>query len=153
VLAPALAASLAVIVYQSAVVVPRLKSEAQMAQVQTPAVLKALVLANAGARGDSTATITTPRHGAYLLSVDIPPSPGALRYRCSLYSPAGALLWHVDISPQEARDAVTIEVPVSATSEGVNELRVQAISSSSSQPGGDTLENLASYRYTLKFEK
>ena len=152
VLAPALAACLAVIVYQSAVLVPHLKADAtaQTAQVQAPSLLEPLVLANAGARGDSVAEIKAPRQGVYLLSVDIPPSPRAIRYRCSLYSPAGVQQWHIDISPQQARDAVTIQVPVMTTAEGMNELRIQAISSP--QPGSDTLVDLAAYRYRLTFK-
>jgi hypothetical protein len=150
VLAPALAACLAIIVYQSVVVQPRMRSE--LAELQTPAVLNPLVLANAGARGSSTNTvpeIAAPRHGSYLLSVDIPPATDVTGYRCSLYSPAGALVWHVDISPQQARDAVTIQVPVMTASEGIHELRVQSISSS--RAPDDTLVDLARYRYKLDF--
>ena len=150
VLAPALAACLAVIVYQSAFVLPRLKAQtgAQVAQAQVPEVVESLVLANAGARGGSVAEIVAPRYGVYLLSVDIPPSPGARLYRCSLYAPSGTPVWHIDITPQQARDAVTIQVPSSTSSEGMNELHVQSVTSS--QLGGDRLVDLATYRYKVK---
>jgi hypothetical protein len=151
VLAPALAACLAVIVYQSAVLLPHMHSE--IAESQTPTVLAPLVLANAGARGgsaDAVPEIKAPRHGFYLLSVDIPPAAGASAYRCTLYSPAGAPVWHVDVSPQQAHDAVTIQVPVMTTDEGINELRVQEVAAS-----GSTGENgsLATYKYRLSFLK
>jgi hypothetical protein len=150
-LGPALAACLAVIVYQSAVLIPHLKADAgiQVAQAQAPSVLEPLMLANAGARGDSTAEITALRQGVYLLSVDIPPAPGALRYRCSLVSASGVQQWHVDVSAQQAKDAVVIQVPVAAAGEGLNELHVQSVSPSAT--GGDTLVDLATYRYRLKF--
>ena len=153
VLAPALAACLAIVVYQSAFVLPRLKAQtgAQVAQAQMPEVLETLVLANAGARGGSVPEIVAPRNGIYLLSVDIPPSPGARLYRCSLNGPTGTQVSHVDISPQQARDAVTIQVPSSTRSEGMNELHVQSVTSS--QSGGDTLVDLATYRYRVKLAK
>jgi hypothetical protein len=149
-LAPALAACLAIIIYQSAVLLPGLRAE--IAESQTPTVLAPLTLANAGARGDAVTEIRVPRHGFYALSVDIPPATNAVSYRCSLYSPAGALLWHVDVSPQQAHDAVTIQVPSSTTQEGMNELRVQSV-----QPAQDVTKDslvlLASYRYKVSFGK
>ncbi|MEO6803792.1 MAG: zf-HC2 domain-containing protein [Granulicella sp.] len=147
ILVPALAACLAVIVYQSAILQPHLRSE--LAELQTPAVINPLVLANAGARGGSTdllAKVVAPRHGSYLLSVDIPPAAGVSGYRCSLYSSGGALIWHLDISPQQAHDAVTIQVPTMMAA-GIRELRVQGISSSGAPEGG--LIDLARYRYEL----
>jgi hypothetical protein len=149
VLAPALAACLMVIVYQTAVLVPRMRT--QLAESQAPAVLQSLVLANAGARGDSVPEIVAPRHGYYLLSVDIPPAANVSGYRCSLYSLAGAVVWHVDVAPGQVRDAVMIQVPVMTAHEGMNELHVQGIAS---YPGtGDTLVDLATYRYKLSFGK
>lgn len=148
ILVPALAACLAVIVYQSAILQPQLRSE--LAELQTPVVINPLVLANAGARGgstDSLAEVVAPRHGSYLLSVDIPPAAGVSGYRCSLYSSGGALIWNLDISPQQARDAVTIQVPVLTATAGIRELRVQGISSSETPEGG--LIDLARYRYKL----
>jgi hypothetical protein len=148
ILVPALAACLAVIVYQSAIVQPRMRSE--LAELQTPSVINPLVLANAGARGgptDSVAEVVAPRNGFYLLSVDIPPAPGVSGYRCSLYSSGGALIWNLDISPQQAHDAVTIQVPVLTATAGIRELRVQGISSSGVPDGG--LIDLARYRYKL----
>jgi hypothetical protein len=152
ILAPALAACLAVMVYQSSVLLPRMRAE--VAESQTPSVLTPLVLANAGARGgstDSIANVVAPRHGFYLLSVDIPPAVDASSYRCSLYSPTGALVWHIDVSPQQARDAVTIQVPVMTADAGINELRVQSIPSARAKDS--TLVDLARYRYKLNFSK
>ena len=149
VLVPALAACLMVVVYQSAVVVPRMKTE--IAKDEAPAVLNSLLLANAGARGDSTvAQVVAPAHGFYLLSVDIPPAAGATSYRCSLYSPSDKLLWQVDVSPQQARDTVMIQVPVMTTQGGMDELRVQGVLSSPGQ--GDTLVDLARYKYKLTLQ-
>jgi hypothetical protein len=150
VLVPALAACLLVIVYQSAVVMPRMKTE--MAETQVPTVLNSTVLANAGARGgNAVAEVVAPAHGFYLLSVDIPPAAGATSYRCALYSPSAALVWHIDVSAQQARDTVTIQVPVMTAQEGMNELRVQGVVSSQGQ--ADKLVDLARYTYKLTFTK
>lgn len=151
-LVPALAACLAVIVYQSAVLLPGLRSE--VAASQTPSVLEPLTLANAGARGDAVTEIHVSRHGFYALSVDIPPDANATAYRCTLYSPSGAVLWHVDVSPKEAHNAVTIQVPAATAQEGMNELRVQSVTSGNVVSGSamkDSLVLLASYRYKLTF--
>jgi len=153
VLVPALAACLLMIVYQSAVVMPRMKTE--MAETQVPAVLNSTVLANAGARGGNTVTeVVAPAHGFYLLSVDIPPAAGATSYRCALYSsysPSATPVWHVNVSAQQARDTVTIQVPVMTAQEGMNELRVQGVVSSQGQ--ADKLVDLARYKYKLTFTK
>lgn len=152
VLVPALAACLAVIAYQSAFVMPHLRAaaEGQIAMADTPTVVHRLVLANAGARGDSTATIIAPRHGVYLLTVDIPPSSDARLYRCSFVSPTGKLLGHIDLTPQQIHDAVTIQIPAGTAEEGINELLIQSISS---QSNDDRLVELATYHYQLTFAK
>lgn len=151
-LGPALAACLAVIVYQSTVLLPRLHTE--LAQAETPTVINPVVLANAGARGGPNSAVTevvAPSRGFYLLAVDIPPAAGASAYRCSLYSPGGDLVWHVDVSPQQARDSVMIQVPVTTAREGVNELRVQSVIASDGKDA--KLNDVTKYRYKLSFAK
>jgi hypothetical protein len=153
-LAGALAACLALIVYQSAIVFPRLRSEAaiQVAEEKMPTILTPLMLANAGARGDVVlGQVSASRRGVYLLSIDIPPFHGALRYRCSLFSSSGTMLSQVDVSPQQARDAVVIQVPAKDAQEGTNEVRVQALTAPESSSG--TLVDLATYRYRLTLTK
>ena len=146
ILAPALAVALCVIAYQSAILLPRVQS--QLAEARTPALLDTLVLANAGPRGDGPPVeITASADGSYLLSVDLPPSPGATSYRCTLYGPTGALIWHTpDIPILENRDSVTIKVPAAATGPGEDHLVVQAVDSSN----GGKLVDLATYRYDLR---
>ncbi len=149
VLAPALAACLVVIGYLSAVVLPGMRAE--LARNEQPMLVEPLVLANAGARGDTVPEIAASQHGSYALAVDIPPAAGATLYRCTLYTEAGAALWHVDVPAERARDAVTIQVPAGAAKEGLQELRVENITAA--QPGGDRLVPLASYRYRVLFAK
>ena len=152
-LAPALAACLLVVAVESFILVPGMRRE--IAQVETPSVLNNLVLANAGARGDSVAEIVAPQHGAFMLSVDIPGRSGFSGYLLSLYSPLGAMVWQTKISPQQAIDAVLIHVPTDITKAGLNTLLVQGLSSGSSgiEGAGGKLEDLARYKFQLNVSK
>jgi hypothetical protein len=45
------------------------------------------------------------------LLVDIPTEDRFSSYTCLLYSPSGSLSWRVEVSPQQAKDTVSIRVP------------------------------------------
>lgn len=149
VLGPAVAACLLVIAVQTLVLMPKMRHE--LAQAQTPAVLNSLVLANAGARGDSVAEIAAPQHGSFLLSVDIPGRSEFTSYQCSLYSPAGTLVWQTAISPQQVSDAVLIHMPTDKTEAGLNTLVVQGLTVGDGS--GGKLVDLARYAFQLKVQK
>ena len=148
-LAPALAACLLVIGVQSFILLPGLKRE--VARVETPSVLNNLVLANAGARGDTLPEISASQHGAFLLSIDVPGRSEFSGYLFSLYSPAGAVVWQTKISPRQASDTVLIHVPTDATKEGLNTLLIQGLPSIDNS--GGKLEDLARYRFQLNVSK
>ena len=148
-LAPALAACLLVMGVESFILVPAMRRE--VARVETPSVMNNLVLANAGARGDSVAEIAAPQHGAFQLSVDVPGRSGFSGYLLSLYSPSGAMVWQAKISPEQATDAVLIHVPTGITKEGLNTLLVQGLPSVDGS--GGKLEDLARYRFQLNVSK
>jgi hypothetical protein len=148
-LAPALAACLLVMGVESFILLPGMRRE--ITRVETPTVLNNLVLANAGARGDSVAEITAPQHGAFLLSVDIPTRSEFLSYLCSLYSPTGALVWQTKVLPHQATDTVLIHVPTNITKQGLNTLLIQGLRSADTS--GGKLEDLARYRFQLNVSK
>jgi hypothetical protein len=110
-------------------------------------VLNPLVLANAGARGDSIPEILAPEHGSFVISVDVPATAGFSSYRGSLYAPDGSLVWQTTISPEQARDAVLINMPTDKVKQGRNIFLIQGLSSSG------TLEDLARYRFSIKIQK
>jgi hypothetical protein len=145
VLGPALAACLLILGFQTFVLQPRLKLE--VAGAQAPAVLNPLVLANAGARGDSVPEVIAPEHGSIVISLDVPTIGGFSSYRGSLYAPDGSLLWQTTISPEQARDALLIRVPTDTTKDGLNTFLIQGLSSSG------TLEDLAKYRFSVRIQK
>jgi hypothetical protein len=122
---PALAACLALFVYQSAVVIPGMRKE--LAEANTPAVLNSLALAGGQARGAELPTVTAPRNGSFLLAVDIPASADYTNYRCSLYAPNGSMVWSGNVTAQQARDAVQIQIPAAITRPGENTLVVKGV--------------------------
>ena len=148
-LGPALAACLLALCFQTFVQQPRMRQE--LAQAQTPSILNPLVLANAGARGDSIPVIIAPEHGSFVLSLDVPATGGFSSYLCSLYAPDGSLLWKTTITPEQARDALLINIPTGKTKEGLNIFLIQGLTTSGSSSG--TLEDLARYKFQLKVQK
>jgi Putative zinc-finger len=149
VLGPALAACLLVLSFQTFVLQPRMKLE--VARAQAPAVLNPLVLANAGARGDSVPEIAAPEHGSFVISLDVPTAGGFSSYRCSLNAPDGSLLWQTTISPEQARDALLINMPTDKVKEGLNTFVIQGLSAGGSS--GGRLEDLARYRFRVRIQK
>jgi hypothetical protein len=149
ILTPALAACLLVLSFQLFIVQPRLKLE--VARAQAPTVLNPLVLANAGARGDTIPEIVAPEHGSFAISLDVPSTGGFSRYLCSLYAPDGSLLWQTTISPEQARDALLINIPTDKTKEGLNTFLVQGLPLNDTSNG--KLEDLARYRFKLKVQR
>jgi hypothetical protein len=149
VLGPALAACLLILGFQMFVVQPRLRLE--VARAQAPAVLNPLVLANAGARGDSVPEIVAPEHGSFVISVDVPATGGFSSYRGSLLAPDGSLVWQTTISPEQARDAVLINIPTDKVKEGRNIFLIQGLLVNGTSNG--KLEDLARYRFQLKIQR
>lgn len=149
ILGPALTACLVVLGVQTFVTQPRMKLE--LARAQTPAVLNPLVLANAGARGESVPEIVAPEHGSFVISLDVPTTGGFSGYLCSLSGADGSLLWQTTISPEQARDALLINMPTDRTKEGLNTLLIQGLPAAGRS--GGTLEDLAKYRFSVKIQK
>lgn len=149
ILSPALAACLLLLTFQTFVIQPRLRRE--IAQAQVPAILNPLVLANAGARGDSIPEIVAPEHSSFVISIDVPTNGGFLSYLGSLHAPDGSLLWQTTISPEQARDAVLINVPAGKVKAGLNAFLIQGSSTGAGLNG--TLEDLARYKFRVKLQK
>jgi hypothetical protein len=145
---PALAACLGLVVYQSLFLVPDMKR--QLAEAKAPAVLNSLMLAGGTARGDSLPKVSAPADGYFLLSVDIPPLGDYSSYVCSLYSPAGAVVWTGQVSPEQAKDTVQIQVPAAITQSGTNTLLVQGVRQDGA---GAKMDILATDKFALEVHK
>ena len=143
-LVPALATCLALVIYQSAFVVPHMRKE--LAESKAPAVLNSLVLTGGAARGEASPRVSAPADGFFLLSVDIPAVAEYSSYVCTLYSPSGKPVWSGVVTPEKAKDAVQIQVPSAATQAGENTLLVQGVR----QGGGDAkMDILTTDKFTL----
>lgn len=149
ILAPALAACLLVLAFQTFVLQPRMKLE--LAQAQVPAVLNPLVLANAGARGDSIPEVAATAHRSFVISVDVPTTGGFSSYLCSLFAPNGALVWQTTVSPEQARDALLVSIPTDKTKEGSNVFLIQGLPAAGNSSG--TLEDLTRYRFRVTIQQ
>jgi hypothetical protein len=119
----ALAASLLVIAYQNVVVYPRFKTE--IAELKAPEILPQVSLVGGNSRGGQIPGATVGSGKPFLLLVDIPSEDRFSSYTCLLYSPSGSLVWRAEVSPQQAKDTVSIRVPSASQGAGQYTLTVQ----------------------------
>jgi hypothetical protein len=105
----ALAACLLVIVYQNAVVFPRIRT--QVAELQAPQILPVISLVRGNSRGGLLPAANVAPARTVLLSLDIPTQDRFTSYTCLVYSPAGTLLGRLPVTAQEAKDTISIAVP------------------------------------------
>jgi hypothetical protein len=143
----ALAASLLVSAYQNIVVYPPLTRE--VAQLKAPKILPSLSLVSGNSRGGETPSIAMSKGQPFLLLIDIPTQDRFLSYTCSLYSPSGVPVWHIQVSAQEAKDTVSIRVPAIEKVAGTYTLLVQGDSDRAS--AGPPVD-LAHYHFALKVQ-
>jgi hypothetical protein len=122
---PALVACLVLLVYQSTIVVPGMRK--QLAEANTPAVLNTLVLADGQARGAELPKVTASKGGSFLLAVDIPASTDYVGYLCVLHSPDGSKVWSGNVTAEQAKDTVQIQIPSAITKPGENTLVVNGV--------------------------
>lgn len=142
-LSPAMAALLLVIVYQNAVVYPRLAADATASK--SPEILAPVSLIGANSRGEAIPSVTLTRAQPLLLSLDIPTAERFSAYTCVLVAPSGAIVWRVPVSAEQAKDTVSIRIPAGEWRSGEYRLIVQGHSPSPEQEPAE----LARYRFTL----
>jgi hypothetical protein len=147
-MAPALAACLGLLGYQSLVVLPAARM--QVAQANTPAVLHTLVLAAGTSRGAAVRKIVAPKNGSFLLSFDIPARTEFAHYRCSLRRASGELLWQGDISAAEAKDTVLLRIPSSPRTAGLDTFLIEGARPAGS--GDDTVVELSQYEFQVQLQ-
>jgi hypothetical protein len=140
----ALAASLMVVVYQNAVVYPRLRSE--VARLETPEILPTLSLVSGNSRGGAIPSVAVGSAHAMLLLVDIPAQDIFFNYTCLLYSPQHKLLWTGQVPAQQAKDTVSIRLPLGMSAGGTYSLLVKG---NRTPDASSTAVNLANYDFSL----
>ena len=140
----ALAASLLVIGYQNAVLLPHYKTE--VAELQAPEILPSVSLVSGNSRGGQIPVVALGRAHSFLVSFDIPTQDRFSGYTCLLYSPSGSLVSQVDVSAQSARDTVSMRVPSANRSPGEYILRVQG---TGDQGATGSAAEVAHFTFTL----
>jgi anti-sigma factor RsiW len=135
--APAFALLLGIVVYQSAVVYPRLTGE--IAHLRRPEILSPVSLIDGNSRGGALSSVTVSKDHSVLLSVDIPTVGGLSSYSCVLMAPSGSVVWRLPVSAERAKDTVSIRIPAGDWQRGVYTLVIQ----------GSAASELARYRFSL----
>ncbi|MGA9960127.1 MAG: zf-HC2 domain-containing protein [Acidobacteriaceae bacterium] len=145
---PALAACLLFILYQNAVVFPRLHH--QIAQFSAPEIMPSVSLIGGNSRGGTIPSITIPPDHPFLLFMDIPTQDRFSTYTCSLYSPTGKLAWQFQVSSQQAKDTISVSIPAADRVDGKYSLLVQGNTGPSSPQAP---VDLAWYSFLLNNQK
>jgi hypothetical protein len=141
-----LALSLLVLVYQNAVVLPRLAGET--AQLRNPEILTSLSLIGGNSRGGDSPSAAIAQGEPLLISLDIPTAERFSSYACVLIAPSGAVVWRLPVSATQAKDTVAIRVPAGVLGPGDYRLQIQG----RGNPGAEPVD-LANYRFTLNGSK
>jgi hypothetical protein len=107
---------LCVVVYQNTVLFPRLNAE--NAQLERPRILSSVFLVGGNTRGGTIPTVTVSKTKPLLLSVDIPTGEQYASYSCVLVDQSGSAVWGLPVTAEQAKDTVSIVVPVASLSSG-----------------------------------
>lgn len=128
----AMAAMALVIVYQNAIVFPRLKRESNL--VSAPAILPAVSLVGGTSRGGLVPGVVANGQTPILLSVDVPTEDRFSGYELSLLAPSGELVWKIAASPDQASNTIHLEVPGNRIQAGDFSLVVQGTAKTGGSP-------------------
>jgi anti-sigma factor RsiW len=139
VLTGALAATLAIMVYQNAVTIPRLT------RAMAPRALTAVSLASSS-RGAGAPTIAAPRQQPFLIFVDIPPA-GSDTYDCTIVAKDGDTVIPVSIAAAQTQDAVPLLIPSGLLAPGDYTLVVKGRRAGA----GESATEVARFPFTLRF--
>jgi Putative zinc-finger len=102
---PVFALLLAVVVYQNAVTVPRMRTA-----LNNPQLLPWTTI-NTQTRGASSGKVEAQPGRGFALLLNIPPDPGYSSYRADVYNAAGAKEWSLPISTNSSQDTYVVQVP------------------------------------------
>lgn len=145
--APALAVLLAIVVYQSAVVIPKLRTPAS--DSNAPQTLANFSLLAQNSRGAEPLKIIARPDRPFGLFVDIPPQQRFAAYDCRFHDTAGKPELAIKVSADEARQTVELLVPPSRLQSGEQTLVVSGLESSEDASGTE----VARYPFTLEYSK
>jgi hypothetical protein len=147
---PMFAALLILVAYQSFLVIPRLKGTATQSVgtlASAPQALASFSLITADSRGGEPLTVTVSPGQPFSLYFDIPPDGHYSSYSCVFENSAGKAEYSLNISTEQAKNAVQLLIPSSSLGTGKHVLVVRGLGTQDSAAGGGT--EVARYPFTL----
>jgi hypothetical protein len=140
---PAFALLLLVLVYQNAVVFPRLTRE--ITQLHAPEILASVSLIGGNSRGGAIPAVTVAPGASLLVTLDIPTAERYSSYSAALLDPSGTTVWNVPVSTEQARDTLALRIPAHPWQEGEYSVVVRGNVNAVTEP-----TQLARYRFVLR---
>jgi hypothetical protein len=144
--APALAALLLVVCYQSFVAIPHLK---RPEATQTTGSASFISLIGANSRGEAAKTFSIQQNAPAILELDIPPSPEFSSYLCQIQDDSGHGVYEGRVSAGDAKHSVHLIVPGGALQARTYTLRVMGRKSAFSE--ADSQPEVIRLQFTIEF--
>ena len=147
---PVFAALLLLVSYQTFLVIPRLKGAAPQSVATlgaAPQALASFSLLTAASRGGEALTVKVAPGQPFSLYFDIPPDGHYSSYICEIGNSAGVAEFSLNISAEQAKNAVQLLIPSSSLGPGKHVLVVRGLGMQGSAAGSAT--EVARYPFTL----
>jgi hypothetical protein len=148
---PVFAALLLLVAYQTLLEIPRLKGSSPQPvgalATAAPQALASFSLITADSRGGEPLTVAIAPGQPFSLYFDIPPDGHYSSYSCEIVNSAGATDFKLNISAEQAKNAVQLLIPSSSLGPGKHLLVVRGLGTQDSAAGSAT--EVARYPFTL----
>ena len=147
---PVFAALLLLVAYQSFLVIPRLKGAATQSVATlgaAPQALASFSLITADSRGGEPLTVTVAPRQPFSLYFDIPPGGNYSSYICNILNSAGVAEFSLNITVEQAKNAVQLLIPSSSLGPGKHVVVIRGLGAQGSAAGSAT--EVARYAFTL----
>jgi hypothetical protein len=148
---PVFAVLLMLAAYQSFLVIPRLKGTATRSAgalaSAAPQTLASYSLITADSRGGEQLTVSVAPGQPFSLYFDIPPDGHYSSYSCVFENSAGKVEYSLNISAEQAKNAVQLLIPASSLGTGKHVLVVRGLGTQDDAAGSGT--EVARYPFTL----
>jgi hypothetical protein len=148
---PVFAALLLLLAYQTFLVIPRSKGTATQSvgalATAAPQALASFSLITADSRGGEPLTVNVAPGKPFSLYFDIPPDGNYSSYICEIVNSAGVAEYSLNISAEQAKNAVQLLIPSSSLGPGKHVVVVRGLGAQGSALGNAT--EVARYPFTL----
>jgi hypothetical protein len=148
---PGFAALLLLVAYQTFLLIPRLKGTSTQSvgalATAAPQALASFSLITADSRGGEPLTVTVAPGQPFSLYFDIPPGGNYSSYICEIVNSAGVAEFSLNISAEQAKNAVQLLIPSSSLGPGKHAVVIRGLGTQGSAARSAT--EVARYPFTL----